>query len=153
MGQIKKIKTLLRYCSVVIFWNVIFCILGFSKCNTYNIDENIMYKDYVEIFTYSCIKVINWKENKEVGTICIQVRIPMKKPKIFLEFFSEVSKKIIIPNWIQKFYFGRKQKHIWERFYFIKRPVSNRAIILLNSDYTSFNIHNKCLFYLTHFIG
>ena len=33
------------------------------------------------------MEVINWKENKEVGTICFQIRIPMKKPKLFLEFF------------------------------------------------------------------
>ena len=25
--------------------------------------------------------------NKEVGTICFEIRIPMKKPKIFMEFF------------------------------------------------------------------
>ena len=33
------------------------------------------------------MEVINWKENKEVGTICFEIRIPMKKPKIFMEFF------------------------------------------------------------------
>ena len=33
------------------------------------------------------MEVINWKENKEVGTTCFEVRIPMKKPKIFMEFF------------------------------------------------------------------
>ena len=76
-----------RYCSVAIFRIVIFCILGFSKCNSYVIAGNIMYKVYVEIFTYSFVEVINWKENKEVGNICFEVRIPMKKPKIFLEFF------------------------------------------------------------------
>ena len=29
----------------------------------------------------------NWKENKEVGTISVEVRIQMKKTKIFMEFF------------------------------------------------------------------
>ena len=33
------------------------------------------------------MEVINWKENKEVGTICFEVRILMRKPKIFTEFF------------------------------------------------------------------
>ena len=33
------------------------------------------------------MEVSNWKENKEIGTISFEVRIPMKKPKIFLEFF------------------------------------------------------------------
>ena len=33
------------------------------------------------------MEFINWKENKEVGTISFEVRIPMKKPKIFMEFF------------------------------------------------------------------
>ena len=33
------------------------------------------------------MEFINWKENKEVGTIYFEVRIPMKKPKILMEFF------------------------------------------------------------------
>jgi hypothetical protein len=33
------------------------------------------------------MEVITWKENKEVGTICFEIRISMKKPKIFMEFF------------------------------------------------------------------
>ena len=33
------------------------------------------------------MEVINRKENKEVATICLEVRIPMKKPKIYMEFF------------------------------------------------------------------
>ena len=34
------------------------------------------------------MEVINRKENKAVGTICLEVRIPIKKkPKIILEFF------------------------------------------------------------------
>ena len=49
------------------------------------------WKHYVERsrrnFYIFFIVFINWKENKEVGTICFEVRIPMKKPKIFLEFF------------------------------------------------------------------
>ena len=32
------------------------------------------------------MEVINWKENKEVGTICFEVA-STKKPKIFMEFF------------------------------------------------------------------
>ena len=32
------------------------------------------------------MEVINWKKNKEVSTICFEVRVPMKKQKIFMEF-------------------------------------------------------------------
>ena len=46
-----------------------------------------MKKDYIEISTYFFMEDINRKENKEVGTICFKVRIPMKKPKIFMESF------------------------------------------------------------------
>ena len=49
------------------------------------------WKHYVERlrrnFYIFFMEVINWKENKEVGTICFEIRIPMKKPKIFMEFF------------------------------------------------------------------
>ena len=33
------------------------------------------------------MEVIIWKENEEVSTICFEIRIPMKKRKIFMEFF------------------------------------------------------------------
>ena len=43
------------------------------------------------------MEVINWKENREVGTICFEVRIPKKKTKIVMEFFYvSFSKKILI---------------------------------------------------------
>ena len=49
------------------------------------------WKHYVERlrrnFYIFFMEVINWKENKKVGTICFEVRIPMNKPKIFMEFF------------------------------------------------------------------
>ena len=69
--------------------------------NTVNIHSSkvkkITYKDYIEISTYFFMEVINWKENKEVGTICFEVRIPMKKTKIFLEFlYISFRKKICI---------------------------------------------------------
>ena len=41
------------------------------------------------------MEFINWKDNKEVGTISFEVRIPMKKPKIFMEFFYVRFRKII----------------------------------------------------------
>ena len=34
------------------------------------------------------MEVINWKENKEVGTICFEIRIRMKTQKIAMDFFS-----------------------------------------------------------------
>ena len=40
------------------------------------------------------MEVINWIENKEVGTICFEVRIPMKTPKIFMEIFYVSFQKI-----------------------------------------------------------
>ena len=42
------------------------------------------------------MEVINRKEIKEVGTICFEVRIPMKKPKIYMEFFYLSFQKILI---------------------------------------------------------
>ena len=33
------------------------------------------------------MEVIIWKENEEVSTICFEIRIAMKKRKIFMEFF------------------------------------------------------------------
>ena len=64
------------YFSVAILWILIFCILGFSKCNIYIIAENIMLNDYVEIFLYSYMGVLNWKENNK---IYLEAKIPMKK--------------------------------------------------------------------------
>ena len=40
------------------------------------------------------MEVINWKENKEAGTVCFEARIPMKKTKIFMEFFHVSFQKI-----------------------------------------------------------
>ena len=42
------------------------------------------------------MEVINRKDIKEVGTICFVVRIPMKKTKIFMEFFYLSFQKILI---------------------------------------------------------
>ena len=75
------------------------------------------------------MEVINWKENREVETICFEIRIPMKKPKniygIFLRQFPNI---IIIYIWIQQFYFGRKQKYLRICFYTMKKQLKNRAI-------------------------
>ena len=45
--------------------------------------------------TYSFMQVLNSKENKKVGTICFEMRIPMKKQKIKMEIFY-VPKQIFI---------------------------------------------------------
>ena len=49
------------------------------------------WKHYIERlrrnFYILFMEVSNWKENKEICTISFEVRIPMKKPKIFLESF------------------------------------------------------------------
>ena len=39
---------------------------------------------FLHIFLW---KSLTEKRIKEVGTICFEIRIPMKKPKIFTEFF------------------------------------------------------------------
>ena len=58
------------------------------------------------------MEVSNWKENKEIGTISFEVRIPMKKPKIFLEFFYvSFQKKYCI--WIQQL---EENKNIFGNF-------------------------------------
>ena len=44
----------------------------------YIIAGSITYKDCKVISTYFFAEVITWKENKEFGTICFEVRIPMK---------------------------------------------------------------------------
>ena len=36
---------------------------------------------------------MNRKENKEVSTICFEVRVPMKKTKILIEFLRKFPKK------------------------------------------------------------
>ena len=66
------------------------------------------------------MEVINWKENKEVGTICFEVRIPMKK-NILEFFYVSLLKKPII--------FGLNN-FILEHFYSIKTSLSNKAYIV-----------------------
>ena len=61
---------------------------------------NYCWKHYVERlrinFYIFFVVVINWKENKEVCTIYFELRISMKKPNIFMEFFYvSVQKQII----------------------------------------------------------
>ena len=64
---------------------------------------------------YSYIEVINLKEDKEVGTTCFEVRIPMEKPKIFLEFFYESFQKKI-SNLDPTILFWKKTKIYLETF-------------------------------------
>jgi hypothetical protein len=33
--------------------------------------------------------------------------------------------------WIQQFYFGRKQKYLWKCCYTVKKPLKDRALVLL----------------------
>ena len=82
------------------------------------------WKHYIErlltIYTHFFKEVINKKENNEVGTICFEISIPMKKQK-YLWNFSYKFTKIIIYIWIQQSYFGRKQKYLWKRFNTVKK--------------------------------
>ena len=76
------------------------------------------------------MEVINWKEKKEVGTICFEIRIPMKKWKIFMEFFyASFQKSLSIFGFNN---FGRKQKYLWKCFYTVKKPLKNRAYSSIN---------------------
>ena len=61
----------------------------------------------------------------EVGTICFEIRIPMKKNKNIFGIFLWKCPKIIILIWIQQF--GRKQKYLWKHIYSVKKPLKNRA--------------------------
>ena len=77
---------------VLILWLLIFC-LCFSKCNTLMLEtlRRTITQEFLLIFF---MEVINSKENKEVGTICFDIRIQMKnKTKIFMEFFYESFRK------------------------------------------------------------
>ena len=72
------------------------------------------WKHYVEISAYFYMEVINWKENKEVGTICCEIRISMKKPKIFMEFFKRFrNNNLYLDTWIS---FWKKTKIFVETF-------------------------------------
>ena len=60
-------------------WILIFCIRGFSMCNTHAVllkGGNYLRKYSSHIFLYGRPY---WKKNNEIGTICFEVRIPMKK--------------------------------------------------------------------------
>ena len=134
------------YFSVAILWILIFCILGFSKCNTYIIAENIMLNDYVEMFLYSYMEVLNWKENKNVGSICFEVRIPMKKTKIFMESFYVSLKKDTFIQWLEN-------KNIYGNIsYSFKWPVSNRAkVVYYFKHFNTLCVWNEICKILTRF--
>ena len=72
------------------------------------------------------MEVINWKENKEVRTIC---KDSNEKNKNIFGVFLRKFPKITIYIWIQQFLFGRDQKYLWKRFYTVKKPLKNRAIV------------------------
>ena len=70
-------------------WYFGFCYFAFCVFQVQYI--HYCWKHYVERlhrnFYIFFMEVSNWKENKEIGTISFEVRIPMKKQKIFLESF------------------------------------------------------------------
>ena len=55
------------------------------------------------------MEVINRKENKEVGTICFEVRISMKKPIIYMEFFHASFQKLLSRFGINNFILEKKK--------------------------------------------
>ena len=87
-----SMETNFRFCSVTIFGFLEFLWVGLF---------HVQYGDYfwnATIYQFKTrlrrnfwrilvLGVLNCKENKEVGTICFEVRIPKKKTKIVMEFF------------------------------------------------------------------
>ena len=99
----------------------------FFNSDTYIITGNISKKDYIGMFLYFWRGVFNWKENKEVGIISFELRIPKKKsPPQIGNFLCKF--KINIHIWIQQFIFGRNQNYFLKRYFSIKTPLGNRAI-------------------------
>ena len=78
----------------------------------FNIVLQTLEKNYVGIFMQFCFGIFNWKENKKVGTICFELRIPKKETKIYLETFS-----VSFLNEYSIIWFGnifRPSKYQWE---------------------------------------
>ena len=101
----------------------------------YKIAGNIIKKDLnVEISLYLFMKVINWKENKEVGTIGFEVKIPMRRTEwIFFpkKIYSYLDSTII---------FWKKAKIFIETLlYHQKAFVSDLQIVLANSMKNKFS--------------
>ena len=85
------------------------------------------WKHYVERlrrnFYIFFVEVSKWKENKEIGTISFQVRIPMKKPKIFLDsFYVSLQKQLL------KFGFNNLSLEETKNIYTVKKSLKYRAI-------------------------
>ena len=87
------------YCSVAFYWI-------FSTT-----DIHYHWKHYKERLRRNFyVFLFNWKENKEVGTICFKLGIPKKKTKIHLEKVSNFYVDSII-------LFGSNQNYFWKRVY------------------------------------
>ena len=106
----------LAYFSVLI---LIFCIFLFFQVQYIH----YCWKHYAyrlhRIFYISFMEVITWKKNKEVSTICFEVRVLMQKTKKYLWNFSTFPRKKIY-NWVQQFHFVSEQKYLWKHFYTTK---------------------------------
>ena len=71
--------------------------------------------------TCSCIEVINWKENKEVGPICFEIRVPMKNQWYFWNF-STSNKMLYFIGYMN--FVSEEKKNILDSFYSIKEWLS-----------------------------
>ena len=58
-----------------------------------------------------------------------------EKTKNIYRIFLGKFPKIIIHIWIQQFFFGSKQKYLWNHFDTIKKPLKNRANATCTSRY------------------
>ena len=73
------------------------------------------------------MEVSNLKENKEIGTISFEVRIPMKKPKIFMKFFYVSFWKNIFIFGFKNFIFEENKNIYGNAFITSKSHWKNRA--------------------------
>ena len=88
------------------------------------------------------MEVIIWKENKEVGTICFEIRIPMKKTKIFLEFFYvSFRKKISIFGFSNSIM--EENKNIYGNTFIPWKSHWNIGLLRIGQRYNSLTFKNE----------
>ena len=94
----KNLMELKRYESYSIGWEFKAWLLDFSVSSIYVIWVFPLHFNSVKeitessiIFLRNGVLILNWKENKEAGAICFEIRIPRKKNK---ELLRKVPSKI-----------------------------------------------------------
>ena len=85
---------------------------------------------------------IIWKENKEVGTICFEIRIPMKKPKIFMEFFYVSFRKKLSIFGFSNFIL-EENKNIYGNTFIPWKSHWNIGLLRIGQRYNSLTFKNE----------